>query len=66
MSKLANVDILILHFERPRGIGTDHYAIRIQAVVLAGGSGGRLFPLTKITNKHLPTAPAGGLRYGGR
>lgn len=27
--------------------------MRIKGVVLAGGTGSRLFPLTKVTNKHL-------------
>jgi glucose-1-phosphate thymidylyltransferase len=29
------------------------YTTRVKGIVLAGGSGSRLFPLTKITNKHL-------------
>jgi glucose-1-phosphate thymidylyltransferase len=29
------------------------YSVGVKGIVLAGGSGSRLFPLTKITNKHL-------------
>src|SRR5688572_22286231 len=28
-------------------------AVRVKGIVLAGGTGSRLFPLTKVTNKHL-------------
>ena len=28
-------------------------AVKLKGIVLAGGTGSRLFPLTKVTNKHL-------------
>src|SRR5215472_846259 len=36
-----------------RGLSPDHEWRLMKGVVLAGGTGSRLFPLTKITNKHL-------------
>ena len=30
-----------------------HQGVQMKGVVLAGGTGSRMFPLTKITNKHL-------------
>ena len=43
--------------QRPRDLGAISWSINgeavLKGVVLAGGTGSRLFPLTKITNKHL-------------
>src|ERR1700729_4243091 len=33
--------------------GSVSYRVLMKGIVLAGGTGSRLFPLTKITNKHL-------------
>jgi glucose-1-phosphate thymidylyltransferase len=35
------------------GEATGNGAVEIRGIVLAGGTGSRLFPLTKVTNKHL-------------